>query len=295
MDKQISSGLNKTAMIILNYNSASDTTKLADELFECRPSDAELIIVDNNSSDNSGARLSRYVSDKDNAYFVETGYNGGYAYGNNAGLKLALSHGCDYALIMNSDITVQTGLIEGLSDYLDHNLASAIATPVLKSAGRPDDYGRYIRLGHIHFSRAAKPKHEDESALNVDSIVGACFMVRLSAVEQVGLIPEAYFLNFEETEWCLQFSKKGYSVVCLPWLEVSHRTHGSISQVSGLQSYFMKRNLVVFNLRMGTVRQKVILILKIIPFSVAQSLKHHTLLPFRAYWDGITGRNKYRP
>jgi hypothetical protein len=58
--------------------------------------------------------------------------------------------------------------------------------------------------------------------VEVDSVIGACMMVRQAALEQVGLLDEDYFLFLEETDWCYRMKKAAWKVYHVPQAEVYH-------------------------------------------------------------------------
>ena len=278
-------------IVILNYNSGSATVSLVDRLLNDIIGSVELIVVDNASTDNSMDLLSRFKNHSQ-VKVIQSGKNGGYAFGNNIGIRQAKKDNCLYVMIMNSDISISSSVLKGLLTYMDSSPDVAIASPVLVTPHSEDTYGRKNCLGKIHSWHNVKPTNLNEP-VRVDSIVGACFLVRMSAIDQVGLLPEEYFLNFEETEWCIRFNRAGYKVVCLPYLRVDHINHGSTGQINGLQYYFMKRNLVLFNRRLASKRQLGWLLIKLIPFGLLQALKRRTFLPLVAYYDGLTGKNRF--
>lgn len=283
----------KISIIILNYNSAESTITLLDQLQMNVEREINYIVVDNDSSDDSQNLLSDYAASH-KLVFIETGYNGGYAYGNNIGIANAEKNGSDFVLIMNSDITVQSDIVTPLVDFMVSHEACGIVSPVLETSEGHISYGRRTHLGKIHAFSEVVPEGKQDY-VSVDAIVGACYMVRMSAISLVGKLPESYYLNFEETEWCLRFKRQGYDVVSLPAQKVFHQNHGSIGKISGLQTYFLRRNLVLFNRRMGNLGEKLMFFLKIIPFGFVQSLKRHSLEPLKAYWDGVTEHNRYAP
>ncbi|WP_125709411.1 glycosyltransferase family 2 protein [Lacticaseibacillus porcinae] len=285
-----STALKTVSFIILNYNSAADTIELANELIAMNLTNVNILVVDNQSTDDSLHQLRSKLTS--GAEVIETGFNGGYAYGNNVGIKRAAELNSDFVMIMNSDVRVEQSTFDRLRAYMSAHPKCAIASPALKIPDRPNDYGRKVYLGRVHFSTLVKPDAIDKP-INVDSIIGACFMVQMGAIKQVGMIPEPYFLNFEETEWCLKFKRADFQVQCIPYLFALHKPHGSIGKVSGIQSYFMKRNLVLFNKRMDTRGQYVWFLIKLLPFSVLMSLKHRSIMPLVAQVDGMTGHNRY--
>jgi GT2 family glycosyltransferase len=65
----------------------------------------------------------------------------------------------------------------------------------------------------------------------VDSIRGAFMLVRASAIKEVGLMDESYFMYSEEVDWCYQFKKKGWKIYYYPYAETVHVWGGSVEQV----------------------------------------------------------------
>ena len=281
----------KISVIILNYNGAENVKKLVSQLNNLGMSELQIVVLDNASTDSSYRILNDYRQAEDYV-LIQTGRNGGYAFGNNIGLRYAEKSGSKYALIMNGDITLHDNFIVQLEYYLDAHDNCAICSPVLESTAGDRNYGKVIHLGKLRYQEKIFPENP-ELPFEVEAIVGACFLVRLAAMKKVGYIPEEYFLNFEETEWCLRFRQAGYSIVCLPYTYVSHSVHGSINAVSGIQDYFLKRNLILFNRRMTSRLRFALFFIKSLLHALLHAIKHHEIPVLMPLFDGLTGHNKY--
>jgi GT2 family glycosyltransferase len=85
--------------------------------------------------------------------------------------------------------------------------------------------------------------------LEVDYVAGACLLIRSELIKKIGLIPEEYFLFFEETEWCLKARRAGQKVVCVCDSLIYHKGSKSTEKVGGLQEYYMTRNQIIFEKR----------------------------------------------
>ncbi|KZT77554.1 Glycosyl transferase family 2 [Lactiplantibacillus plantarum] len=282
--------MTKFAVIILNYNSASDTVNLVHKLDQMDLVDTELVVVDNKSRDESSKILPDLKTETP-YHFIQSDTNGGYAAGNNLGLRYAAANGSEFCLIMNTDVSIHSQLLQELYDYMKDHIECAIVSPSLEINNNLIKYGKKIRLGKINFQKQIQPT--DSAPISVEVIDGACFMVRMSAVKAVGYIPENYFLNFEETEWCIRFQRANFEIICLPKVVVRHQENGIIGKVSGLQVYFLRRNLVLFNKRMASRRQYFGLLIKLLFWGSAQSIKNRSIAPLKAYIDGITERNQF--
>ena len=85
---------------------------------------------------------------------------------------------------------------------------------------------------------------------------GAAIMLKREAIGKAGLMPEAYFLYYEELDWCVSLRRAGYELWYEPRFTVFHKESQSTGQSSPLRTYYMTRNRMLFaqrNLR-GTER-----------------------------------------
>ncbi len=86
--------------------------------------------------------------------------------------------------------------------------------------------------------------------VEVDSVIGACMMVRREAMEKTGLLDESYFLFLEETDWCYRMKRAGWKVYYVPGAEIIHfqgRSAGKDRKRAKLEYYrsryhFFKKN-----------------------------------------------------
>ena len=113
--------MNRTAAIILNYNSYQDTIKCITNLYKIN-AEVDVVVVDNASTNNSIEMINDAFIGKENFYLLENNKNTGYAAGNNIGLKFAsdkLTH-VEFMCIMNPDTIIDTpDVIRRLEAALD--------------------------------------------------------------------------------------------------------------------------------------------------------------------------------
>ena len=84
----------------------------------------------------------------------------------------------------------------------------------------------------------------------MDSVIGACMVVRREAMEQVGLLDEDYFLFLEETDWCYRMKRAGWKIYHVPEAEVYHfqgKSAGTVKKRARVEFYrsryhFFKKN-----------------------------------------------------
>ena len=99
-----------TGIVILNYNDSKTTSEMLDKIKSFKTLN-HIVVVDNNSSDDSLKVLEKYKSEKID--IVANKENKGYAYGNNVGIRyLRDTYKCDYVFISNPDIIVSEETIK---------------------------------------------------------------------------------------------------------------------------------------------------------------------------------------
>lgn len=96
--------MKKLGIVILNYKSCNDTIDCVNSILEQDYLNIEVIIVDNNSGDNSCKVFKKLYDKSKNIHLIESETNLGFAKGNNLGIKYARNElNCDFVFILNSD------------------------------------------------------------------------------------------------------------------------------------------------------------------------------------------------
>lgn len=236
--------------IILNHREADQTLRLLDALGRVRYDPLEVLVVDNASGAGDLVRL------RQRAEVIDSGGNLGYAGGNNVGIREALSRGAEAAWILNPDVEpsrrslgrlVETmrseerigvlgcRILEGEGDY-----------PTVQSEGGEIVWGAGGRSELIGRGTHLKRRRRTVEVRDVDFVPGAAMLVRREVFEQVGLLPEQYFMYFEETEFCLQVREAGWRVAVDPNAEVTHYSGRRIGLPSETYVYYFIRNRLLF-------------------------------------------------
>ncbi|HEX4589791.1 MAG TPA: glycosyltransferase family 2 protein, partial [Gemmataceae bacterium] len=201
------------------------------------------VVVDNASGDGSAQRLAAAVREYPWASFQPLAGNHGFAAGNNAGLKPALSadQPPQYILLLNPDTAVRPGGVHELLRFLEAHPDVGLVGPRLedpegtpqRSAFRfPTVLGELengTRLGLLTraLSRYVVAPPVPVEACRSDWLSGACLLVRREVFEAVGLLDEGYFLYFEEVDFCRRAADAGWPCWYVPSARVVHRVGSS--------------------------------------------------------------------
>lgn len=230
------------SIITVNYNGLEDTCSLIESI----PFDElslEVIVVDNASyQDEASVIAERYPLVK----VIRSNQNLGFAGGNNIGIKAALGK---YLFLINNDTIFHDFNIQPLINRLETSPNIAIICPKIRFAWGtyPIQFTGYTPLSQITVrNRAIGFGEEDHGQYEMSHPTpyahGAAMLIKRETIEKVGLIPECYFLYYEELDWSIMFSRIGYEIWYDPACTIYHKESQSTGQNSPLRTYYITRN-----------------------------------------------------
>ncbi len=150
----------KVGIVVLNYHGTSDTLKCLDSLKAVNPETAFTIVVDNASTPDP---TSQFTQTYPWATVIRRDDNGGWAGGNNTGIRHALEHGADWVLLLNNDTTVAPRIVDRLLAAARHHPDCGILGPVICAMDEPEtvltDGCRFNHPGIARLLRADRRPH----------------------------------------------------------------------------------------------------------------------------------------
>lgn len=190
------------AVVVLNYGDPADTINLVDRLRQV-PEVTAVVVVDNLSSTANRDRLARHlaVRGKEGIHFLPLPANGGYAAGNNAGLRHAFDVlGVDFALVLNPDIDLLPGFRFTLPrEYASRSL---IFTGVVSQHDREYSVLRFMPVMVRSFAQDRSDSDHPQY------VSGCCFGITRAMWQTFGGFWEGYFLQFEELDFIYRYRQK---------------------------------------------------------------------------------------
>ena len=259
------------SVVVVTWNAAGHVERCLDSV-----RGYETVVVDNGSND--GTVL--LVRERFPGVTVVEQENRGMGGGNNAGIRATSK---PYVLLLNSDTRVVADGIDRIAAFADTHPRAAVVGPRLSNEDgslqrsvRGDPTTWRLATEYL-FLRKLGPRTQALNAFygggfshgeprQVESLMGAALLVRRSAVEEVGLFDEDFFMFSEETDWLYRFRRAGWQVWFTPDAEVVHlggASHGGrlyIENLRGILRFQLKnrspreaertRRLLLWSLRL---------------------------------------------
>ncbi len=225
----------KLSVIIVSYNVKNLLDSCLQTVCEATEGiDAEIFVVDNNSSDNSAAMVAERFP---MVHLLANKNNPGFSKANNQALKHARG---EYILFLNPDTLVEKQTFRVCIDFMDSNPEAgamgvkmvdgmgrylpeskrAVPTPTVafyKISGltalfpKSEKYGRYY-LGHLDKNKIQK----------IEVLTGAFFFARKTALDETGWFDESFFMYGEDIDLSCRLLKQGYKIYYHPGTKIVH-------------------------------------------------------------------------
>lgn len=223
----------KVFIILVNYNGVTDTLECIKSLESIYYNNYEIVVVDNDSTDNSLDILKEKIGYKH--HVISSNKNGGFAFGNNIGIRYALEKGADYVLLINNDTTVEPDFLDELVNSMKKNDECGITTGLILNYY--DKNLVWYAGGEINWNRFyGYHKHENENInrlrlyeSEVSFATGCLMLIRSEVITKVGELPEEYFMYYEDVDYCANIQENGYKIYFNPKSIIYHK----ISATSG--------------------------------------------------------------
>ena len=245
------SNLSKVSIIIPHHNNFPILDECLKSLEQSTYENLEIIIVDNNSSDDSVLQISENYK---HVIIQKSTTNLGYAGGCNLGAQIATGH---YLLFLNNDTIHDSNFISGLVDTLNNNKKIACVQPKIKNFNNKDyfDYagasGGFIDYlvfpycrGRV-FSTIEKDQKQYNEKIRVFWTSGTAFMTRKDVFEKLGGFDQNLFAHMEEIDYSWKCYLAGYECFVNPDVTIYHHGGKTLGYESPYKTYLNHRNSMI--------------------------------------------------
>lgn len=235
------------SIISINYKQAHATQAFLRSCEKLSYPNLEIILVDNAPDPAFHAELSKNFPE---VQIIASEKNLGFAGGNNLGIRAAKG---EYLFFLNNDTLVDKNLVQSLLDGFQLNERVGVVCPKILYLEPPNTLqfagytainpytGRNKTLGNGEPDRG-----QHETPAETPYAHGAAMMVKKSVISAAGLMPELFFLYYEELDWSEKIRKAGFEIWYIPSGIVHHHASLSTGSDSPLKTYYYFRNRILF-------------------------------------------------
>ena len=225
----------RLSVVFLSYNTRDLTEQaLRTVLDAAEHMEVEIFVVDNASADGSADMVAEKFPQ---VQLIRNEDNVGFAAGNNVALRQVVG---EYVLIINTDTIVRRDTLRAMAEFLDaHPEAGACGCKILDPDGTlqldsrrgfPTPVAAFCKMSglsrlfpnHPVISHYHMTYLDPEQTAAVEVLSGSCMMLRKTAMDQVGLLDEDYFMYGEDIDWCYRIHQVGWKVFYVPTTEIIH-------------------------------------------------------------------------
>jgi len=256
--------MEKTAIVILNWNGSRMLRTYMPSVLEYSRGDAAIYVADNASTDDSLEVLAEHFPE---VRVIRLERNYGFAEGYNRALAEV---DAEYYVLLNSDVEVTHHWLSPLTEFMDSHPDVAACQPKLLSVADKDFFeyagacGGYIdRYGYPFCrGRILGTVEEDNGQYDYNAEIlwatGACLMIRSEDYRRAGGLDARFFAHNEEIDLCWRLRIMGRRIYCIPDSEVYHFGGGTLPKGNPMKTYLNFRNnltMLYKNLPDGELRR----------------------------------------
>lgn len=267
----------EVSIITVNYNGFADTCALIETIPANDPT-LEVIVVDNGSTADEAALIAnRYP----HVRTLRSEKNLGFAGGNNIGIKAAYGK---YLFLVNNDTVFKHFDIGLLTARLASSPTTGMVCPKIRFAWGdcPIQFAGYTPLSRITLRNRSigygeRDDGQYDSPHPTPYAHGAAMMLKREVAERAGLMPECYFLYYEELDWSLRIREAGYDIWYDPGCTIFHKESRTTGVNSPLRAFYNSRNRLLFAKRNINGAAKVMAYCYLIMLVSLKDVLKHTL------------------
>lgn len=254
------------SIVILNYNNPDLTIDCIKSISKSDYdlSKIEVILIDNNSSDNSEEKLLALNHQFEfEIILILNNKNLLFTGGNNQGI--VLSRG-DYVILLNNDTIVDKDWLTEIDKVIKSDLSIGIAQPKLLKYGKfyTTNVGEiYINsdildtsipkigwFGRTHCLGLNKPDFGQYNNEQIDYACGACMVLSRDMLSEVGLFDDRFGMHCEDMDLSVRAKKKGYKVVLVPKAKIWHIRQATMKKIpKWVINWYLLKNRILFMLK----------------------------------------------
>ena len=238
----------QVSFITICYNGFKDTCELIESLQnKIHSVSYEIIVVDNASREDEAVKIQALYP---SVTTIHSDENKGFSGGNNLGMKAARGQ---YLFLINNDTYIESDGIAYLIERLESHPEIGAASPKIRFAFPPQNiqFAGFTPLSPIALrNKGIGFGCPDDGTFDTPCptpyLHGAAMIIKREVIGKAGMMPEIFFLYYEEIDWSTSMSRAGYELWYEPRCTVFHKESQSTGQLSKLRTYYLTRDRLLY-------------------------------------------------
>ncbi|MFT0202659.1 glycosyltransferase family 2 protein [Bacteroides thetaiotaomicron] len=238
----------QVSFITICYNGFKDTCELIESLQnKIHSVSYEIIVVDNASREDEAVKIQALYP---SVITIRSDENKGFSGGNNLGIKAARGQ---YLFLINNDTYIESDGIAYLIERLESHPEIGAASPKIRFAFPPQNiqFAGFTPLSPIALrNKGIGFGCPDDGTFDTPHptpyLHGAAIIIKREVIGKAGMMPEIFFLYYEEIDWSTSMARAGYELWYEPRCTVFHKESQSTGQLSKLRTYYLTRNRLLY-------------------------------------------------
>lgn len=238
-------------IVTVTYNSGSFLQEFAESCAAQSGVKYTVYCVDNKSTDETVEMLKTIADDRWRLELNDA--NVGVSAGNNQGILQALSDDCDWIVLLNNDTRFEAMFLERLIEAAVQYGWKAVVpkihydTPAGCIWYAGGGFNRFKGFTGFHSCMGHVDRGQCDIAHTVDYAPTCAMLVHKDVFLRVGLMDEAYFVYFDDTDFCWRLKESGVLLGYCPEVKLIHKVGGSTGGAkSAFSAFFVSRNRIYF-------------------------------------------------
>ena len=286
----------RTGAVVVFYNPDSACVERANRL----AATMHCVVVDNTPSVHAASELGLMAT----IGYLPNGANVGIATAINQGVEALIRDGFDIAILFDQDSEPPASLFTELPQVIARAQAKGERVALVGPAyddPRLRGVAPFVRFKWWRLERVAP---EGDQPIDVDFLISSGSCINLKWWSSIGSMDDALFIDFVDLEWCVRAKQKGFQVLGVPWVRMTHELGGDPIRVFGhaypmhgpLRHYYQFRNVIALMKRSSMPMTWKSTELVKLPVRVViycffpERRKEHLAMVWRGIRDGLSGR-----
>jgi len=300
-------------ILVLNWNDADNTINCLKNIKEDVILRKKIILIDNNSEDDSLNQIINYVKnylkikfynremicklwknkssieDNEDLIVIKNDKNGGFAYGNNSGIMYSLlSKNCDFVWLLNNDTEIEPNSLSSiLNEFKNDNNLGMCGSVILDYYKREliqcyggGNFYKYFGKFKLYLKNAKLTILNTKKINKPSYLIGASLCVKKECLQEIGLMDENYFMFSEEIDWQYEAIHRGWGIGVAKESHIFHKGSVSTGGKSPDYYYMVNKSAIIFIKKKYGITISIIAGFNLIIISLIQNTKSFKKIMF---------------